>query len=106
MPALRALRLATIDGARALGLDREIGSLEAGKRADVLIVNLKSLHSTPRPADIVSALVYSAEASDVMTVIIDGELAMRERELMRVNERETIAEANRESALLLERAPE
>jgi 5-methylthioadenosine/S-adenosylhomocysteine deaminase len=104
LPAWCALRLATIDGARALGLDREIGSLEAGKRADVIVVKLDRLHSTPRPADLASAVVYSAQAGDVQTVIIDGRLVMRERELLTMNEREVIEEANRESALLQERA--
>ncbi len=104
LPARRVLRLATIDGARALGLDHEIGSLEAGKRGDVSIINLNRLHSTPHPADIVSAIVYSAEASDVESVIIDGRLAMHERELLTLDEREVIDEANRESALLMQRA--
>ena len=104
LPAIRALRLATIDGARALGLDQEIGSLEAGKRADISIINLNRLHLTPRPADIVSALVYSAEASDVETVLIDGEVVMREGELLTMNEREVIDEATQESDLLLKRA--
>lgn len=104
LPAQRALRLATIDGARALGLEQEIGSLETGKRADVIIVNLDCLHSTPRPADITSAIVYSAQASDVRTVIIDGRLLMRERELLSMNEREVVEEANRESSLLRKRA--
>jgi 5-methylthioadenosine/S-adenosylhomocysteine deaminase len=104
LPAWRALRLATIDGARALGLEREIGSLEAGKRADVIVVRLDRLHSTPRPADLTSAVVYSAQAQDVQSVIIDGRLLMRERELLSLDEREVIAEANREAELLRERA--
>jgi 5-methylthioadenosine/S-adenosylhomocysteine deaminase len=104
LPAQRALRLATIDGARALGLEQEIGSLEAGKRADVMIVNLDCLHSSPRPADITSAIVYSTQASDAQTVIIDGRVVMRDRELLTMNEPEVIEEANRESNLLRERA--
>jgi len=104
LPAQRTLRLATRDGARALGLEGEIGSLEAGKRADVIILNLKCLHASPRPTDIVSAIVYSAQASDVQTVIIDGLLVMRDRELLTMNEREVIEEANREASLLRERA--
>ena len=104
LPAWRALRLATIDGARALGLDQEIGSLEVGKRADVIVVKLDQLHATPRPADLTSAVVYSAQAGDVQTVIIDGRLVMRERELLTMNEREVIEEANREAGLLQERA--
>ncbi|HEX8844448.1 MAG TPA: 5'-deoxyadenosine deaminase [Pyrinomonadaceae bacterium] len=104
LPAGRALRMATIDGARALGLNQEIGSLEVGKRADVITVDLACLHSSPRPADIVSAIVYSAQASDVRTVVIDGQLVMHERELLTINEQEIIEEANREFASLIERA--
>ena len=100
----RALRMATIDGARALGLEHEIGSLETGKRADVIIVQMDSLHSTPRPADIASAVVYSAQASDVRSTIIDGRLVMHERELLTMDEREVIEEANHEARLLRERA--
>jgi 5-methylthioadenosine/S-adenosylhomocysteine deaminase len=104
LSAERALRLATIDGARALGLAQEIGSLEMGKRADVIIVNLEQLHLTPRPVDIASALVYSAQSSDVKSVIIDGSLVMHDRELLTMDEGEIIEEANRESSLLRERA--
>ena len=104
LPARRALRLATIDGSRALGLEREIGSLEAGKRADLAIINLRRLHSTPRPTDIVSAIVYSAQGSDIETVLIDGRVVMRDRELLTVDENEVIDEANREAELLAARA--
>ena len=104
LPAQRALRLATIDGARALGLEQLIGSLEAGKRADVIIVRLDCLHSTPRPSDIASTIVYSAQASDVRSTIIDGQLVMHDRELLTMDERAVIEEANREALLLRERA--
>ncbi|HEX8887799.1 MAG TPA: 5'-deoxyadenosine deaminase [Pyrinomonadaceae bacterium] len=104
LPARRVLRMATIDGARALGLEKEIGSLEVGKRADVIVVNLDRLHSSPRPTDLVSALVYSAQASDVRDVFINGQKVMRERELVTMNEREVIDEANREASLLRKRA--
>ncbi len=104
LPARRVLRLATIDGARALNLQHEIGSLEAGKRADIAIVALNRLHSTPRPADIVSAVVYSAQSSDVETVIIDGRVVMQNRRLLTLNEREVIEIANREAGLLMKRA--
>ena len=92
LPANRVLRMATVDGARALGLYAEIGSLEEGKRADLSIVRLDSLHATP-VKDVVSALVYSAEAEDVDTVLIDGELVMRERKLLTIDERDTIESA-------------
>jgi 5-methylthioadenosine/S-adenosylhomocysteine deaminase len=104
LSAKRALRLATIDGARALGLAQEIGSLEMGKSADVIIVDLDRLHLTPRPAEIASALVYSAQSSDVKSVIIDGSLVMHDRELLTMDEGAIIEEANRESSLLRERA--
>src|SRR5678815_5704613 len=81
LAASRVLRMATIDGARALGLESEIGSLEVGKRADVAVIRLERLHTTP-VKDVVSALVYSSEQDDVDTVIIDGDLLMRERRLL------------------------
>lgn len=103
LPAKRALRMATIDGARALGLADQIGSLEVGKRADVIIVDLNKSHSTPH-TDVVSSLVYSSQASDVRTTIIDGRVVMDDRQLMTMNEAEVIAEANRQTELLINRA--
>ena len=103
LPAARVLRMATIDGARALGLEKEIGSLEAGKRADVIVVKLDQLHSSPQ-RDVVSSLVYSAVASDVRTTIIDGQVLMRNGELLTLNEASVLEEANREASALAERA--
>jgi 5-methylthioadenosine/S-adenosylhomocysteine deaminase len=104
LPAGRALRLATIDGAGALGLGNEIGSLEAGKRADVIVVDLGQLHSSPQRNDVVSALVYSAVASDVRTTIIDGQVVLRDGELLTLDETVVIEEANREADSLARRA--
>jgi 5-methylthioadenosine/S-adenosylhomocysteine deaminase len=104
LPAARALRMATIDGARALGLEKEIGSLEPGKRADVILVDLAQTHSSPQRDDVVSALVYSAGSSDVRTTIIDGRVVMRDGELLTLNEADVIAEANREATALAERS--
>ena len=103
LPAGRVLRMATIDGARSLGLGKEIGSIEAGKRADVIVVSLNQLHSTPA-GDIVSALVYSTVAADVRTTVIDGQVLMRDSELLTMNEAGVIEEANREAKSLTERA--
>ena len=103
LPANRVLRMATIDGARALGLDSEIGSLEPGKKADLSLIRLDRLHSTP-VSDVVSALVYSAEADDVDSVIIDGDVVMRDRKLLTIDEGETIAMAKVEAEKLMERA--
>jgi 5-methylthioadenosine/S-adenosylhomocysteine deaminase len=103
LPAPRVLRMATIDGARALGVADEVGSLEAGKRADVTVVDLSRLHLTPRP-DIVSALVYAATPSDVRTVVIDGRVVLRDGELLTLDESEVRREAESEAASLFERA--
>jgi 5-methylthioadenosine/S-adenosylhomocysteine deaminase len=103
LPAARVLRLATIDGARAMGLDKEIGSLEQGKRADVILVKLDQLHSSPQ-RDVVSTLVYSAQPADVRTTIIDGRVLMRDGELLTLNEATVVEEANREASALAERA--
>lgn len=103
LPAQRVLRMATIDGAHALGLGSEIGSLETGKRADITIINLNRPHLTPR-ADVISTLVYAAEASDVRTVLIDGETVLLDGELQTLNESEVMGEANSEWKLLKGRA--
>ena len=103
LPAASVLQMATIDGARALGLDAEIGSIEVGKRADVIVVDLNRSHSSPSP-DVVSALVYSAQASDVRSTIIDGQVVMLDRQLLTLNERDAIGDANREASALVARA--
>ncbi len=104
LPAARALRMATLEGARALGLEKEIGSIEIGKQADVLVVDLAQAHSIPARDDVISALVYSAGSSDVRTTIIDGRVVMRDGELLTLNEADVIAEANREAGALTKRA--
>lgn len=104
IPAKQALRIATMGGAKALGLDKEIGSLETGKRADLIIVNLDTLHSLPHPRGLVSALVYSAQASDVRSVVIDGQLIMKDGDLLTLDEGEVRREAERAGAELLKRA--
>jgi len=104
LTATQALRMATINGATALGLESEIGSLEVGKRADVIVVNLNNFHLRPKPADLVSALVYSAQASDVRTVIIDGKLVLDDTRLVTLDEAKTLKNAEEESQILLRRA--
>ncbi len=102
LTAGRVLRMATIDGANAMGLAGEIGSLEVGKRADVIVVNLESLHSNPH-ADVVSALVYSAQPADVLTVVIDGQLVLDQGRLT-MDEDGVLKEARQEAQLLVNRA--
>jgi 5-methylthioadenosine/S-adenosylhomocysteine deaminase len=88
----QALEMATIGGARALHMEREIGSLEAGKRADLIVVDLSALHLTPM-YNIISHLVYAAKASDVTDTIVNGRLLMRNRRLLTLNEESVKATA-------------
>lgn len=81
LPAAEALALATIEGARALGLDEEIGSLEPGKKADLIIVRRDAPHAIPA-YDIYSQVVYSLKASDVETSIINGRVVMEGRRVL------------------------
>jgi len=104
LPAQRVLRMATIEGAMALGLESEIGSLEVGKKADLALIGLQELHSVPRAEDVVSTVVYSAGPGDVRTVIVDGRLLMKDRELLTLNESAVIEKADAEMAQLFIRA--
>ncbi|HKP83818.1 MAG TPA: amidohydrolase [Pyrinomonadaceae bacterium] len=83
--AQQAFELATIRGAQALHLDKEIGSLEIGKRADLLVIDRDTLNQIPL-YNVYSDLVYATKASDVETVIINGRLIMRNRRLLTLNE--------------------
>jgi 5-methylthioadenosine/S-adenosylhomocysteine deaminase len=83
--AEEAFAMATIGGARALHMDADIGSLEAGKRADLVVVDLDALHQTPRYS-VYSHLVYATKAGDVRTVVIEGRVVMRDRRLLTLDE--------------------
>jgi 5-methylthioadenosine/S-adenosylhomocysteine deaminase len=94
LPAREALRMATIDGARALGMDREIGSLEPGKRADVIVVSMNAARQTPIYEPI-SHLVYVTHGDDVQTTIVNGRVLMRDRTVLSLNEPAVLDEARR-----------
>lgn len=81
MPARTVLEMATIAGARAMGLADETGSIEVGKKADLAIVDLSGLHTWPE-TDLVSRLVYSARASDVVLTMVDGRVVMESGQLL------------------------
>ncbi|MDX6405167.1 MAG: 5-methylthioadenosine/S-adenosylhomocysteine deaminase [Blastocatellia bacterium] len=92
--AEEAFEMATLRGARALHLEKEIGSLEEGKRADLVIVDLDDLNQTPF-YNIYSDLVYATKAADVRTVIVEGRIIMRDRRLLTLNEETIKADARR-----------
>ncbi|MET7691163.1 amidohydrolase [Streptomyces sp. NPDC005483] len=89
--AEQAVRMATIEGARALGLGEHLGSLEAGKRADLIVLDLGAPHLRPLH-DPWSTLAYAAHSSDVRDTVVDGRVLMRDRELRTLDERAMIAD--------------
>jgi 5-methylthioadenosine/S-adenosylhomocysteine deaminase len=92
LPARAALEMATIEGARALGMDAQIGSLEAGKRADLVTVSMTAARQTPM-YDPLSHLVYVTRGDDVRTTIVNGRVLMRDRKVLTLNEAEVLREA-------------
>ena len=102
--AAQVLELATLGGARALGLEAEIGSIEPGKQADLVVLDLTGPHVVPEDADIVSRLVYGARASDVRHVIVDGRVVVRDGKLKTAKVEEIRREANKWAGTLRKRA--
>jgi 5-methylthioadenosine/S-adenosylhomocysteine deaminase len=94
VPAPAALALATIGSARALGMEDQLGSLEPGKRADLVVVGLDAARLHPL-YDPVSHLVYAAKGSDVRHVVIEGRIVMRDRKVLTLDEAAVLAEADR-----------
>lgn len=103
LPAPRAFRLATIDGARALGLGDVVGSIEPGKRADLAVVRIDGLHVEPG-GDVFSRLVYACGARDVVHVFVDGEQVVRHGEHARFDRERTLARAREHAKALAARA--
>lgn len=92
LPAEQVVEMATIGGARALHLDKQIGSLEAGKKADLIVVDTSTPHATPM-YNVYSQLVYALKASDVRTVVIGGKIIMEDRRMLTLDEPAILAKA-------------
>jgi 5-methylthioadenosine/S-adenosylhomocysteine deaminase len=90
--AKAVVEMATIEGARALHMEKEIGSLEPGKKADLILISLDEPNAVPM-YDVYAQLAYALKGSDVKTVVIGGRVVMRDRKLLTVNEEEVIAKA-------------
>nr|WP_281404546.1 5'-deoxyadenosine deaminase [Pyxidicoccus fallax] len=91
---MEVLEMATVNGARALGLEDEVGSLEPGKRADITVVDTSGLHASPAPDSVLSSLVYSARGSDVTHVFIDGKPMLKDGVLTTLDAGTVTANAN------------
>lgn len=86
MPAHKVFELATLGGARAIGHEHDLGSLEVGKRADLAVVSLQGLHTWPNEhVDVYSQLVYQAVSSDVRLTMVDGKIVMKDRQLLTID---------------------
>jgi 5-methylthioadenosine/S-adenosylhomocysteine deaminase len=96
------LRMATVGGAKALGLDAICGSIEVGKKADLILVNLNTLHNQPIN-DVASQIVHCAKACDVQTVLVGGELLMHNRHLTRHDEDQLLENARAANHDLMKR---
>ena len=96
------LRMATSGGAKALGLDAICGTIEVGKRADLILVDIDTIHNQP-VNDIFSQIVHCAKASDVQTVMVSGEILMQDRKLLRRDEKQILADARQANRDLMER---
>jgi 5-methylthioadenosine/S-adenosylhomocysteine deaminase len=102
LTARDVLQMATRDGARALGLDHEIGSIEPGKRADLILISRDRPHLCTNP-DPIAAIVYAARPSDVQTTIVDGQVVVDEFALVAHDLAEVMDEARRETLALANR---
>jgi 5-methylthioadenosine/S-adenosylhomocysteine deaminase len=101
MSAMQVLEMATLNGAKALGLEGQVGCIAEGYKADLVTVDLNQAHSTPQSADVVSTLVYSGQSQDVRDVIIDGQVVMRNRQVLTLNESRVRNAASAHSARLV-----
>lgn len=95
------LKMATIEGAKVLGLEDEIGTLEPGKKADMIFIKTDKLHLCP-DNDVCSNLVYSANGADVDSVMIDGKLIMQNRKMIHLSEKEVMRQVKKIAKRLLE----
>ena len=103
LPCGKLLSMITIDAAKAIGREKDLGSLEVGKQADIITVNLQKPHLTPNFLPIHKLMLY-ANGSDVDTVMVKGKLRMINRELPDINEEEVLKEATEESLRTIRRA--
>jgi 5-methylthioadenosine/S-adenosylhomocysteine deaminase len=93
LPALQAFEMATIGGARVLGMEKEIGSLEKGKRADIVMIGTDVPHAAPMYS-VYSQLVYALKGSDVRTVVVNGRIVVKDRQVLTVNVPQVLTKAS------------
>ncbi|WIM38087.1 amidohydrolase [Paenibacillus sp. PK4536] len=101
LPAYQSLQMATIESAKLLAIDHETGSLEVGKKADMILIDLNRPHLQP-VHNIVSLLAYSVNGADVDTTIVNGKILMQNRQLLTLDEQEVMRQGNRRAKRIVE----
>ena len=104
MPARHVFEMATMGGARALGLDHEVGSIEVGKKADIVLLDMKSISTPLHDENVYSGIVYSANSANVDSVMIDGKWVYRKKRFVDLDEETLLLNAKEELKKLLGRA--
>ena len=102
LPAYEALKMATMNGAKALGLEKSVGSLEVGKKADIVLIDFSKPHLTPLH-NVYASMVYSVSGGDVDTVIVDGRILMENRQVKTLDEQAVMEKAEEAALDLLSR---
>ena len=97
MPCGKVLEMVTTDAAKALGMEASIGSLEVGKKADIILIKLDAPHLAPMDSMPIEHVINFANAADVDTVIIAGELLMQNRRVHGIDERAVVLRASEEA---------
>ena len=100
IPAYTALQMATVNGAKAIGREGELGVIAAGAFADILLVDIEKAHLYPH-TNLISELVYSTHASDVDTVIVNGKIVVKERNCLSMNAAEVCTTAQKQIDALM-----
>jgi 5-methylthioadenosine/S-adenosylhomocysteine deaminase len=103
LPAGKVLEMVTVDAARALGMEKDIGSLEPGKKADIILIDWWRPHLVPMNMPLYR-VAYFANGNDVSTVLVNGRILMRDRRVLSVNEDSVLTLAQREADLAIRRA--
>lgn len=103
LPAEQALKMATINGSKALGLEKQIGSIEIGKKADIIIIDTKTTNVWP-PHNPYSLIAYCANDSNIRTTIINGKIIMKERQILTIDLKEVMAKAKEAISNLIEKS--
>jgi 5-methylthioadenosine/S-adenosylhomocysteine deaminase len=108
LPSWKMLRLATIEGATAIGIGDKVGSIEVGKKADIILLDLNLPHMTPilmKPVrNVAPNIVYSGRGDEITHVIVNGQLLIEQKKVLTLNEKKVIRDAQQAGEEICEKA--